>query len=87
MKKVCSCFAVEGLTELKHYTGAVTGIFCCISGYPTEDFNGPGQKQNYGYWIPKVSVGSGKDFVLNRKRLSVKENRKIYSKQKFMFLY
>ena len=47
--------------------------------YPTGDFNGPGQKQNCGYWILRASAGSWRGFGSNRKRLSVKGNRGIYS--------
>ena len=77
-----SCSAAGGPTESRHCTGAVTDISCCISGYPTEDFNGQGRKRNCGYWIHKAFGGSWKDFVLSRKPLSAKENRKIYSNRK-----
>ena len=63
---------------LRKYVPA-TDISFCTNGYPTGDFNGPGQKQNCGYWIPRVSAGSWKGFGSSRKRLSAKENQGIYS--------
>ena len=75
----CQDHKAEELTGSRHYTGAVTDIFCCTKEYPTEDSSGPGQKQNYGCWIHRVFVGSWKDFVSNRKLLSEKENQRIYS--------
>ena len=76
-KKVCS--AADERIESRLCTGAATDISCFINGYPTGDFNGRGQKQNCGYWIPRASAGSWKGFGSSRKRLSAKENRGIYS--------
>ena len=76
-KKVCS--AADERIESRLCTGAATDISFCTNGYPTGDFNGPGQKQNCGYWIPRASAGSWKGFGSSRKRLSAKENRGIYS--------
>ena len=78
-KKVCSCSAADERIESRLCTGAATDISCYINGYPTGDFNGPGQKQNCGYWIPRASAGSWKGFGSSRKRLSAKENQGIYS--------
>ena len=78
-KKVCSCSAADERTGSRLCTGAATDISCYINGYPTGDFNGPGQKQNCGYWIPRASAGSWKGFGSSRKRLSAKENRGINS--------
>ena len=90
-KKVCSCSAADERIESRLCTGAATDISCYINGYPTGDFNGPGQKQNCGYWIPRASAGSWKGFGSSRKRLSAKENRGIYSDKMFrklhIFLY
>lgn len=90
-KKVCSCSAADERIESRLCTGAATDISCFINGYPTEDFNGRGQKQNCGYWIPRASAGSWKGFGSSRKRLSAKENRGIYSDKMFrklhIFLY
>ena len=58
---------------------AAMDISFCTNGYPTRDFNGPGQKQNCGYWIPRASAGSWKGFGSSRKRPSVKGNQGIYS--------
>lgn len=90
-KKVCSCSAADERIESRLCTGAATDISCFINGYPTGDFNGRGQKQNCGYWIPRASAGSWKGFGSSRKRLSAKENRGIYSDKMFrklhIFLY
>lgn len=77
-KKVCSCSAADERTGSRLCTGAATDISCYINGYPTGDFNGPGQKQNCGYWIPRASAGSWKGFVLSRKQPFAKENPRIY---------
>ena len=79
MKKASSSSADGGRTGSRLCTGAATDISCYINGYPTGDFNGPGQKQNCGYWIPRASAGSWKGFGSSRKRLSAKENRGINS--------
>ena len=70
-----------GCELAKRFTKGNHAYIVCthINGYPTGDFNGPGQKQNCGYWIPRASAGSWKGFGSSRKRLSAKENRGIYS--------
>ena len=42
-----SLFSVDaGQTGLRHCTGQETDMFSCISGCPTADFSGPGQKRS-----------------------------------------
>lgn len=84
-EKVCSCSAADEQTELKLYTGVATDISICTRDYPTEDFNDPGQKQSYEYWITKAFGGLWRDFVSSRKLLSKKENQRICSEKNVWF--
>ena len=83
-------------------TDRIKALYWCSNGYillykrlSNGKFQWPrGQKRNLDYWIPRAFGGSWKDFVLSRKQLSAKENRKIYSEQKvcisrkiYIFLY
>ena len=86
MKRVYFCSAADEQTGLKLCTGVEMDISFYTSGYPTEDFSGPGRKQDFACWIRKAFGGSWKDFALSKKQLSGRENQGTYSDQKVYVL-